>query len=535
MHLVHREYYNDPRPLPPVCLFFFGPCGYPTRLFFMVNGNQQYTLMTSGTGLVGQYMIRNAMAAGKRIAVIVRRSKKQTAYERVEAILQRFEAELGRELPRPVCLEGDIVQPNLGLSAGATDWVRNNCARMVHGAAVLKFQGADRAEDPWKTNLGGTKNVLAFCRTTGIRDFHYFSTAYVCGNRTDLVRESDLDVGQDFRNDYERSKFEAEHAVRAAPHLDQLTVYRPAVISGDCQTGYTTSYHGLHTYLRLMSLLVPMVEPDENGVRHTPIRLPMTGQERRNVVPIDWVANVVSRLLDTPEAHGQTYHLTPRIHLTPRKIIDCCCSYFNSDGVEFRGDDNVPGDELNGFERNYFSGVSLYESYNSTDPKFDNSNLLKFTSDLPCPEIDETVIHRYMAFGLADRWGKRRDRGVNSPSPLVDFLRDATVASMRQEPDEACQVQTHAHLGLDILGPGGGQWRVARRHGSARFEVAHGLPCPHTPTIRANANVLAKLTTEQDLCPTEIRRYLSGNACTATVFRDAVDMCRTLFSEVAFA
>lgn len=75
----------------------------------MVIGNHQYTLMTSATGLVGQYLLRNAMMSGKRIAVIARSTKKKTAHERVEAILQRFETELGRELPRPVCLEGDIV------------------------------------------------------------------------------------------------------------------------------------------------------------------------------------------------------------------------------------------------------------------------------------------------------------------------------------------------------------------------------------------------------------------------------------------
>lgn len=496
-------------------------------------GNDQYTLMTSSTGLVGQYLIRNAMVRGQRIAVIVRSTKKKTAYERIDAILQRFESELGRELPRPVCLEGDILKPNLGLSPGAVDWVRDNCPRMIHGAAVLKFQGADRTEDPWKTNLGGTENVLAFCRHTDIRDFHYFSTAYVCGNRTDLVRESELDVGQDFRNDYERSKFEAEHAVRNAPFFDQLTVYRPAVISGDSQTGHTTSYHGLHTYLRLMSLLVPMVEPDENGVRHTPIRLPMTGDEHRNVVPIDWVADVVSRLLDTPEAHGKTYHLTPRIHLTPRRIIDCCCSYFNSHGVQYCGDLGV-SENMNGFEQTYFSGVALYESYNSTDPKFDNSNLLEFASDLPCPEIDETVIHRYLAFGMADRWGKRRNRDIESPSALVDFLRDASVATMHQDHVKPSELQARAGLGLDILGPGGGQWRLVSQQGSARLEVAHGLPCPKTPTLRASSRVLAKLSTEQDLCSSEIGRYLNGHTSPTTLSDDAIDMCRTLFAKVAY-
>ena len=60
-----------------------------------------------------------------------------------------------------------------------------------------------------------------------------------------------------FRNDYEASKFDAEKLLREAEDVDELTVYRPAVICGDLRTGYACNYHGLHFYLLLIAILVP--------------------------------------------------------------------------------------------------------------------------------------------------------------------------------------------------------------------------------------------------------------------------------------
>jgi thioester reductase-like protein len=98
------------------------------------------------------------------------------------------------------------------------------------------------------SNLTGTRNLLQLCRETGVRQFDHVSTAYVCGKRPGPVFERELDCGQTFRNDYERSKCEAEKLVRAAAHLDRVTVYRPAIIVGDSRTGYTTAYHGPYAY-----------------------------------------------------------------------------------------------------------------------------------------------------------------------------------------------------------------------------------------------------------------------------------------------
>ena len=73
----------------------------------------------------------------------------------------------------------------------------------------------EETEEPYLSNLNGTRNVLEFCSKTDIREFHHVSTAYVCGTRRGRILESELDVGQEHGNDYEISKFESEQLVRA--------------------------------------------------------------------------------------------------------------------------------------------------------------------------------------------------------------------------------------------------------------------------------------------------------------------------------
>ena len=112
-------------------------------------------LITGGTGLVGQYLVRELLTAGQRLALVVRPSKKLTAQERVEAFMQRWESELETVLPRPVVLVGDVCDTDLGLTAEQLAWVGEHCGRVIHSAAVLTFHGAfdggrSMADESWR-------------------------------------------------------------------------------------------------------------------------------------------------------------------------------------------------------------------------------------------------------------------------------------------------------------------------------------------------------------------------------------------------
>ena len=388
---------------------------------------RRFVLLTGATGLVGSYLLRDLFLQGCQIAVVVRPSKRMTGVQRIESIMQRWEQELGQTLPRPVVLEGDVCQTNLGLSDAEIEWIGCHCRQILHSAAVLQFSGSTEAEEPWRTNLGGTRNVLELAEQAGIKDFHYVSTAYVCGKRTERILETDLDCNQQFRNDYEKSKFAAEKLVRAASHLTSTTIYRPAVIVGDSQTGYTLTFHGLFLYLRLIATLVPQQRRNSQGIINTPIRLPLDGDEPRNLVTVDWVSQVISHLFCTPGAHGRTYHLSPDHFVTARDVIEYCYEYFNSTGVEFCGR-NAQRNGDNDFAARLFENISVYAAYETSDPNFDKTNVNRFAGHIPCPIIDKAMILRFLEFGKSIRWGKQRESW-----PPVDCLSTSQLASVDAE------------------------------------------------------------------------------------------------------
>jgi thioester reductase-like protein len=367
----------------------------------------QPVLLTGGTGLLGSYLLRDLLSRAVPIAVLARPKGKDSAAARVEQVLAHWDAELGRRLPRPLVLEGDVTSPGLGLDAAARGWAADRRPAVLHGAASLTFVGADRAREPWLSNLTGTANVLAFCRDARLRELHYVSTAYVCGTRPGPVREDDPDYGPAFRNDYERSKSEAEGLVRSADFLDRVTVYRPAIIVGDWRTGYTTTYHGLYPYLHFAWILSRHAPREADGRWHAPVRLNLTGNERRNLVPVDWVSAALTELLLNSRHHGRTYHLTPTEPTTAREIEEAMAAHFNYYGPTFVGPDGLAGG-MNELEEAFYAQVEQYAPYWSAEPAFDATNTRAALPGLPCPRVDRACLHRLIDFAIADQWGKRR-------------------------------------------------------------------------------------------------------------------------------
>lgn len=441
-----------------------------------------YLILTGGTGLLGRYLIKDLLEAGQRLAVIVRGSRRESAAHRIEAVLQVWERQLGRSLPRPVVLEGDLRQDRLGLTESQIRWIARHGSAMIHSAASLKFE-SDAEGEPYRTNVDGTRHVLSLCRAAHLNQLHYVSTAYVCGLRSGTIYETELDEGQSFRNDYERSKLQAETMLRQASDSDkiQLTVYRPAVISGDATTGFTNTYHGIYLYLRLMALIAPQHPIGADGKRHTPVRIPMLGDEPRNVVPIDWVSRVMTRLLLSPQAHGNTYHLAPDHRLTPREVMDAGCSYYGTTGITYVGQQPIDSDTFNAIEAVVFANAGMYTAYETTDPLFDCSHTKRFAADLACPRIDEAMLHAYLKYGEDDVWGKRKANSLEYDSRAQRALQ------IRSEWDSEWDANSTARFGLECIGPGGGQWTFGLA-GDGRWRVCPGLSCDPRDVIRMESS-----------------------------------------------
>ena len=349
-------------------------------------------LLTGATGLLGRYLLRDLLTAGQNVAVVVRPSDRQSAEARVASLMAAWERRGVTGLSLPHVLVGDITEPALGLSSDDRRWVADHCDMVLHNAASLSFEPAKSPEDePWRSNLGGTRNVLELCEQTGIADFHHVSTSYVCGLREDVVYESQLDVGQEFGNDYENSKLQAEQLVRGAEFLAPPTFYRPAIIVGDSQTGFTTTFHGFYALVRLAVTLTRLVEGADKIDWSIPLH-GLTGNECKNLVPVDWVSSVISEIVGRRDLWGNTYHLTPAEPVrasTIRDVIEKVVGYEGTTAFTEAGENGSVGASFGAeLESAFYEQMEVYATYWRNDPTFDRTNLLAAVPQLPCPTLD---------------------------------------------------------------------------------------------------------------------------------------------------
>ena len=414
-----------------------------------------YVFLTGATGLLGRYLIKDLSLAGVSMVVLVRPSRRATAQHRVENVMCYWDKVLGRSLPRPVVLEGDITEPDLGLDARGMRWVAENCDTMLHNAASLTFQSTGPSSEPWRSNVAGTRHVLEFCRNARIRRFHHVSTAYVCGLRSGRILESDLDVGQKMSNDYEQSKIQAETMVRDSGLFDSLTVHRPAIIIGDSQNGYTSTYHGFYALLQAIATLAQNFESDSTGHTSGGGSFGVSGHETKNLVPVDWVSAVMTHVITHAEHHGKTYHLTPLHPVPARLLADILEEAVGFYGVKLEGL-GKPVSGLTEYQQLFCDLISVYKTYWKDDPTFDSTNTRQAAPHLPCPHVDRKLLLKLSDYAIRVNFTSPRAKAIEPKfdiSAALEPLLEATPATLES-------IEQGTRIGLRITGHGGGDWTL---------------------------------------------------------------------------
>jgi thioester reductase-like protein len=257
-------------------------------------------LLTGFPGFLGSELVRRILARkGKPSVVCLVQPKFATLAKRrlleIEHELSGAKAGLGGRLS---LVTGDITRDDLGLDEPAR--LARDVDEIFHLAAVYDL--SVRRETGMKVNVAGTRNVLAFAeRVKKLRRVQYVSTCYVSGRYAGIFREDDLERGQEFNNFYEETKYLAELEVRDRMRQGlPVSIYRPAVVTGDSRSGATQKYDGPYYVIRWL-LKQPTVAV-----------LPVPGDPRRtriNLVPRDFVIDAIAALSQAKGAAGRCYQL----------------------------------------------------------------------------------------------------------------------------------------------------------------------------------------------------------------------------------
>ena len=276
-------------------------------------------LLTGGTGFLGMELLCRYLERGERhVYALVRAGGPAEANARLGGVIENVCGNRDAHRDRWTAIAGDISRPGIGLSPSMRQQLAERVDEVVHGAATVSFSLP--LTQSREVNVEGTKRVLEFAKGCeaegGLRRFSYVSTAYVAGDHAGSFSEEQLDVGQSFRNGYERSKFEAEQLVRRTSARLPVQIFRPSIIVGERESGWTASFN----------VLYPPLKAFQAGAYPA---LPARGSTPVDVVPVDFVADAVFELADEPAESGEVHHLVAGERATTvGRLAELASSYF---------------------------------------------------------------------------------------------------------------------------------------------------------------------------------------------------------------
>jgi thioester reductase-like protein len=292
-------------------------------------------LLTGATGFVGmELLVRILEQTDRDVIALVRAPDTEAAQARIDDVLARLLAPADRPRGGRVRAQAaDLTAPGLGLSPRTRDRLAGSIGTVVHCAASISFALA--LDDARQINVDGTREIVALAeeaaeRGTLDRVIHV-STAYVAGEREGCVREDEGDVGQRFRNTYERTKLEAEGVVHGSGL--PAAILRPSIIVGDSVTGWTPAFNVVYWPLQAFARgLFPTVPADADA--------------RLDIVPVDAVADALLELIRGPVRDGAFHIVAGEGAPTNADLATMAADAFDAEPPRFVGPGQDPGAEL---------------------------------------------------------------------------------------------------------------------------------------------------------------------------------------------
>jgi long-chain acyl-CoA synthetase len=345
-------------------------------------------LLTGATGFLGMELLARLIERGDTdVVCLIRAPTASAAAERLATVFGRLYEELPESAERVTAVAGDVSADDLGLDVRDREALIAKVTSVVHCAASISFDLT--LEEARQVNTGGAIRMLELSRAIAasgrLRRHLHVSTAYVAGRYRGLFRETDLDLGQGFRNTYEHSKFDGEQAIGAAAGELPLVIARPSIIVGDSRSGWTSAFNVIYWPMRAFSRgLMDEVAIDPDGLA--------------DIVPIDYVADGLMALLDAESVSGTVALVAGDAAPTNAELIELACRQFGREPPRIVAD---PASRL--------QDTDLYVPYFGIGATLDDSRARGLLGPLglaapPLGDYFGTLID----YAERARWGKRQ-------------------------------------------------------------------------------------------------------------------------------
>ncbi len=253
--------------------------------------SEKVALVTGATGLLGGEIAAALVRRGWSVRAIARAGSGQEAARRLRARLNDSGGASLMDTPQMSALAGDVTTEGFGLPLNS----QIDVDTIVHCAGETSFKDAGRC---WNTNVGAAQRLIEFVRRiefvrkTARRPKVFFvSTASVClGPKRSEVAE---DAGfNGYENGYTRSKRHAERLI-VESGLD-VVIVRPSIVLS----------RGVRS--RRMARSILWVIPVMRSLGEVPI----DPDAQVDMVPVDYAAGVISRLVNKDSLRYGNYHIS---------------------------------------------------------------------------------------------------------------------------------------------------------------------------------------------------------------------------------
>jgi nucleoside-diphosphate-sugar epimerase len=346
-------------------------------------------LLTGITGALGSWLAKAAISSGARVCALVRGSATDGRRRAEQSLCVTGIA--STDLLDTVA--GDILLPGVA----APEHLPQDLDLIVHCAACTEFRD-DASRQTHQTNVDGVRHMLEVATERRV-PFVHVSTAYVAGRRTGRVLENELDTGQTFNNDYERTKFEGERLVHEWSRQTGLRaiVLRPSIVAGDWQTGRALRFNTFYDMMHALDVIGPA-----SGER---LCIQAEPSATKNLIPVDYFAEVAWRLIQ----HGETgtYHIVHPNPITLDRLREIFSELFNLQNVTLVRQSEFTRLRLNHAERICHRVMSPYRPYmNEPEPEFDTSatDAALAGSGVMTPPIDLAWFARLLTYARQVNW-----------------------------------------------------------------------------------------------------------------------------------
>ena len=260
--------------------------------------------VTGASGFIGKRLVKKLLQRkGAKIYFLIRPESAGKA-----AALRDY---WGVSAARAIAVPGDLTRKQLGVSAEDVQMLTGKVKRFYHLAAVYDLDADEQSQVT--VNIEGTRHAVEFAQAIESSHFHHVSSIAAAGLYEGVFREDMFDEAENYDHPYFRTKHESEKIVRQECSLP-WTVYRPAMVVGDSNTGEMDKIDGPYYFFKLIQRIRQLLPP----------WMPMVGLEggRINIVPVDFVVNALDFISHQPQPGGKCYQLVDPVGYRVGDVLD---------------------------------------------------------------------------------------------------------------------------------------------------------------------------------------------------------------------